>query len=90
MMTAPLVTDRPTWDKNQDGFAAAKLDKAVRKQREIQILGADTFIMSGLWALTSSAVPANAMTVRCTDVFHRDPAGKWPIVNEHCSVAPKI
>lgn len=89
MVVAPLVTDKATWNTNQDAFAAAKLDKAVEKQRKIQILDVDTFVVSGLWDLTSSAVPANAMTVRCTDVYEKRGESYWPIVNEHCSVAPK-
>ena len=45
--------------------------------------------MSGMWDIRSSAKPDGDATVRCTDIFQRTPAGKWPIVNEHCSVAPK-
>ena len=89
MLTEPLVTDTATWNKNQDAFAAAKLDKAVEKQRKIQILGGDSFIVSGVWDVTSTATPANAMTLRCTDVYAKRGENYWPIVNEHCSVAPK-
>jgi ketosteroid isomerase-like protein len=34
-------------------------------------------------------MPANNVTVRCTDVFQKDASGNWPIVNEHCSPVPK-
>ena len=85
----PLVTDRAAWDKNQDGFAAAKIDRAEMKDRKIQVLDAATFVMSGAWDLFSKALPKNNAAIRCTDVFHKDAAGNWPIVNEHCSAVPK-
>jgi ketosteroid isomerase-like protein len=85
---APLETDRATFDKAQDAFAAAKFDGAQQVSRNLQILDADTFVMSGTWNITSSSTPANNSTVRCTDVFQKDEAGKWPIVNEHCSPEP--
>ncbi len=85
----PLATDRATWDKQQDAFAAAKLDKSVTKQRHIQVLDGDTFVVSGVWDLTSTATPANDARLRCTDVYEKAADGTWPIVNEHCSLAPK-
>ena len=87
--TAPLATDRPTWDKQQDAFAAAKLDKIVETSRKIQILAPDIFVLSGMGDLTSAAVPANNATMRFTDVFQKQADGSWLIVNEHVSIAPK-
>lgn len=85
----PLSMDRATWDKAQDAFVTAKLDSAVQKERRIQLLGPDIFVVSGRWEVRSSAVPANNSVLRCTDVYRRDASGAWPIVNEHCSAAPK-
>ena len=87
--SAPLTTDRATWDKAQDACAAAKIDGAVQKQRVVQVLAPDIVVMSGVWDLRSSAIPANDGPIRCTDIFHKDAAGAWPIVNEHCSLVPK-
>ena len=38
---------------------------------------------------TSKAKPENNGQVRCTDVFQKDAAGSWTIINEHCSQMPK-
>ncbi len=85
----PLEADRATFDKAQDVFAAAQIDGEEQISRNIQVLDADTFIVSGVWNGTSKAKPENNGQVRCTDVFQKDAAGAWTIVNEHCSVMPK-
>ena len=83
-----LTTDRAAFDKNQDVFAASKIDKITQVERHIQIPDADDFIVSGTWD-DHSAIPANNGRFRCTDVFHKQADGKWLIINEHCSAAPK-
>ncbi len=83
-----LPADRVEFDKRQDAFAAFKIDKEEQLERQIQILDADTFIVSGTWRGSSTAIPANNGDVRCTDVFQKTD-GNWSIVNEHCSVVPK-
>ncbi len=85
----PLVPDRATWDKNQDAFVAAKLDKVNVVAKKIQLLGNDAFVVSSQSEGTSTALPANNTTFRCTDVYLRDASGTWPIVNENCSPMPK-
>lgn len=87
--TPGLAHDRAAWDKLQDAFAAAKIDKIVQKDRVIQVLDSDTFVVSGVFDVTSSASPQNAVTLRCTDVFQKAADGSWPVVNEHCSNTPK-
>ena len=87
--TPGLAHDRVAWDKLQDAFAAAKIDKIEQKDRVIQVLDADTFVVSGVFDVTSSASPGNAVTLRCTDVFQKAADGTWPVVNEHCSNTPK-
>ena len=84
----PLSTDRAAWDRAQDIFAAGKIDKYVQRERSIQVVDADTFIVSGTWEGTSTALPANNGAVRCTDVYEKSFDGTWPIINEHCSVVP--
>jgi ketosteroid isomerase-like protein len=85
----PLESDRATFDKAQDVFAAAEIDSEEQIDRKIQLLDADTFVVSGVWNGTSKAKPENNGQVRCTDVFQKDAAGAWSIVNEHCSLMPK-
>ena len=89
MVMPALISDRATWNKATDGFAAAKIDGIEATARKIQVLNADTFIVSQSDKITSSAMPKNNTTVRCTDVFEKGVDGKWLIVNEHCSVEPK-
>jgi ketosteroid isomerase-like protein len=84
-----LVSDRATWDKNQDAFAAAKLDSVKVSDKKIQILDGDNFIVTSLSQGTSTATPANNTTFRCTDVYHRQAGGEFAIVNEHCSGPPQ-
>ena len=86
----PLEADRAPFDKAQDVFAAAQIDSEEQISRNIQILDADTFVVSGVWNGTSKAKPENNGQVRCTDVFQKDAAGVWIIVNEHCSQMPKV
>lgn len=85
----PVEADRATFDKAQDVFAAAEIDSEAQISRNIQILDADTFIVSGVWNGTSTTKPASNGVVRCTDVFQKDAAGAWSIINEHCSAMPK-
>jgi len=85
----PIEADRATFDKAQDLFAAAEIDSEEQVSRKIQILDADTFVVSGVWDGTSKTKPASNGLVRCTDVFQKDAAGAWSIINEHCSAMPK-
>lgn len=85
----PLEQDRATFDKAQDAFAAAEIDSEEQVARNIQLLDADTFVVSGVWNGTSKAHPEANGQVRCTDVFQKGADGAWIIVNEHCSQMPK-
>jgi uncharacterized protein (TIGR02246 family) len=84
----PLVTDRATWDKNQDAFAAGKIDKVTIQAKKIQLLGPDAFVVSSYGEDTSSGPPKTSAAFRCTDVFKRAAGGSWLIVTENCSSAP--
>ena len=87
--SGPLESDRATFDKAQDVFAAAGIDSEEQVARKIQLLDADTFVVSGVWNGSSKAHPENNGLVRCTDVFLKGAGGAWSIVNEHCSPMPK-
>lgn len=86
---APLITDRAEWDKVEDAFAAAKVDSLDITAKKIHLLGPDAFVVDFYADATSTALPQNNGGIRCTDVFHRDAAGAWLIVAEHCSVPPE-
>lgn len=85
---APLSTTWANWHKLQQGFAAMKFDKISVPDRKIQRVDADTFIVSGTGTMTSTAGKLKSATLRFTDVYQKQPDGKWLIVNEHASMAP--
>ena len=85
---APLSTDRANWTKLQQGFAAMKFDHLAITQSKTQILDPDTFIFSSVGNLTSTAGSVKALSIRCTDVYRKQPDEKFLIVNEHCSSVP--
>lgn len=82
-----LMTDRAAFDKAQDDFVAMKFDSFGRKERKVQVLDADTFIVSGTSDMASTTVPGNKGTFRYSEVYQKQPDGKWLIVNEHVSLA---
>jgi hypothetical protein len=84
----PLSIDRGNWTKLQQGFAAMKFDHIAVPDRRIQVLDANTFIVSGTAQFTSKDGPVKAMPMRFTDVYQRQPGGKFLIVNEHVSQVP--
>ena len=57
--------------------------------RQIQLLGPDAFISSGIETFTVAAGQARpTVSARFTDVFQRQKDGSWKIVNEHVSMPP--
>lgn len=83
-----LSTSWDNWHKLQQGFAAMKLDKVNVPDRKIQVLGPDTFIVSGTGNFTSTDGAVKSAAVRFTDVYRKQADGRWLIVNEHASMAP--
>lgn len=57
--------------------------------RQIQLLGPDSFISSGteMFEITAGAARPT-ISARFTDVFQRQPDGSWKIVHEHVSMPP--
>lgn len=88
-MEAPLSTTWDNWHRLQQGFADMKFDKVSATDRKIQILDANTFIVSGTADLSSPDGPMKTAKMRFTDVYHRADDGKWWIVNEHVSMPPE-
>jgi len=57
--------------------------------RQIQLLGPDAFVSSGVETFTVAAGQARpTVSARFTDVFQRQKDGRWRIVNEHVSMPP--
>ena len=58
--------------------------------RQVQLLGGDAFISSGIETFTVAAGTARpTVRARFTDVFQRQKDGSWKIVNEHVSMPPE-
>ena len=58
--------------------------------RQVQLLGGDAFISSGIETFTVAAGAARpSVSARFTDVFQRQKDGGWKIVNEHVSMPPQ-
>ena len=84
-----LSTTWDNWHRLQQGFAAMKLDKLSVADRKIQLLDADTFIVSGTGKFTSTSGAMKSAALRFTDVYEKQPDGRWLIVNEHASLVPQ-
>ena len=84
-VSMPLITDRTRFDALQKEFAAQKFDSISDRERKIQVLDPDTFIVSGTSDLASTTVPGNRATMRYTQVYEKQQDGNWRIVNEHIS-----
>ena len=65
-----------------------KFDHLAITQSKTQILDPDTFILSSMGNLTSTAGTVKALPIRCTDVYRKQADDKFLIVNEHCSSTP--
>ena len=85
----PLSTTWDNWHKLQQGFAAMKFDKISVADRKIQLVDADTFVVSGTGKLTSTDGAIKSATMRFTNVYQKQADGRWLIVNEHVSMAPE-
>ena len=58
--------------------------------RQVQLLGGDAFISSGVETFTVAAGAGRpTVSARFTDVFQRQKDGSWKIVNEHVSMPPE-
>lgn len=88
-MEAQLSSDWDTFDAWQKGFINMKFNGISVPDRKIQVLDADTFIVSGTGDLTSTDGEMKQATMRFTDVYQRQADGNWLIVNEHVSFKPE-
>jgi uncharacterized protein (TIGR02246 family) len=72
-------------------FVSGDITKAVVNERKVQILDADTFVVTEI--VTVDMKPggkAQQATVRVTDVVQKKADGSWTIVNEHVSAMPQM
>ena len=88
------ASPNPSADRKvQSGWAQAfvSMQPADYKviDRQIQLLGGDAFVSSGIETFTVAAGTARpTVSARFTDVFQRQKDGNWKIVNEHVSMPP--
>ena len=84
----------PTADRNDQTrfateFVSMKPSDLVADLKTIQILGKDIFVASGIASFLADVGPGrDRLSVRYTQVFQRQPDGRWLIVNEHMSMPP--
>ena len=89
------ASPNPSADRNvQTGWAQnfVSMQPADFKvvDRQIQLLGPDAFVSSGIETFTVAAGQARpTVSARFTDVFQRQKDGSWKIVNEHVSMPPE-
>ena len=86
---AKISTTWESWDRLQKAFVAQQFDVVSVPERRIQVLDADTFVVTGMGTLKNSADPSKLSEFRFTDVYQRQDTGRFAIVNEHVSVVPK-
>lgn len=79
--------DRATQTKWTDGFTAMKLTEKTIASKNVQVLDDDTIIASGIATLRSGAA-AEPVSFRYSNVYQKQPDGKWLIVHEHLSAPP--
>ncbi|HMI41288.1 MAG TPA: nuclear transport factor 2 family protein [Sphingomicrobium sp.] len=87
VVAAGPSTDRATQNKWTDGFTAMKLTENSIADKHVQVLDADTIIASGI-ATLKSGDKGEPVMFRYTDVYEKQPDGKWMIVHEHLSTPP--
>ena len=79
--------DRATQTKWTDGFTAMKLTEKSIANKNVQVLDDDTIVASGIATLKSGAA-GDPVTFRYSNVYQKQPDGKWLIVHEHLSAPP--
>jgi uncharacterized protein (TIGR02246 family) len=79
--------DRAVQTKWTDGFTAMKLTEKSIAAKTVQVLDDDIIVASGI-ATLKSGPQGDPVTFRYTDVYERQPDGKWLIVHEHLSAPP--
>ena len=86
-----LITSKEANLAATTDFVKAGITKAMVNERKVQVLDADTYVVTEIATVEMKPV-GNAkpqqMTVRVTDVVQKKADGSWSIVNEHVSAMP--
>ena len=83
--------DRKVATDSARTFVSMKPSEYQVVGRHIQLVGRDAFVSSGVERFTVAAGTARpTVSARFTDVFQRQPDGKWKIVHEHVSMPPTV
>lgn len=83
-VAAEPSADRATQSKWTDGFTAMRLTEKSIAAKNVQVLDADTIVASGI-ATFKGGAGTDPVTFRYSDVYEKQPDGKWLIVHEHLS-----
>lgn len=83
-----MSTSWENWDKLQKVFVANQFDTISVPDRRIQVLDANTFLVTGIGTAKNSLKPTSETPFRFSHVYHREEGGDFAIVNEHASLPP--
>ncbi len=87
--TLPPTTDRNVQTRGNAAFLTMKPADFRVEQRNIQLLGNDAIVASGVLSFTANVGAARpVLRTRYTQVYHRQPDGGFKIVHEHMSSPP--
>src|SRR6185503_840718 len=87
-----LITTKEANMAATKDFVGSGITKAMVNVRKVQILDADTYVVTEIATVEMKPVGAakpQQMTVRVTDVVQKKADGSWAIVNEHVSAMPQ-
>jgi uncharacterized protein (TIGR02246 family) len=84
-----LITDKKTNETVTGEFMKMGPSKFAINEQKVQVLDADTFIVTIVATGTLKNGPPAGMIYRVTDVFQKQGDGSWKIANEHLSMAPE-
>lgn len=89
-MAPELITTKEANLAATKGLVDANVVKVTVHDRKVQVLDADTFVVTMIGSLDTKPPKGKAetMTMRVTDVYQKQADGKWLAVNEHVSAMP--
>lgn len=89
-MSPELVTTKEANLAATKGLIDMNMTKMIVHDRKVQVLDADTFVVTliGSFVMQPPKGKAETMTMRVTDVYQKQADGKWLAVNEHVSAMP--
>ncbi len=83
---AQPTDDRATQRRLTEAFARMGLSEMQIADKHVQVLDGDTIVASGIG--TFDLPGGSRVSIRYSDVYQKQPDGRWLIVHEHLSMPP--